>query len=181
MVTLNGQTLDRFDADRLRDWVVSAEQEFTPEEHRRARKSVTYLRSRIRGTHSLTPRISLSSVINLVAVLTVLFYLMGMGHSSPLLAELHAEGSPGEIFQGTIMVQGCYLLTFLCFAALTVGWPKWIRVGAAIIGFVSLLWLFICGMVLIVSANGPVGGFNAFVFIGLIIWFIVLLARSGNR
>lgn len=181
MVILNGRTIDRFDADRLHDWVASAESEFTPEEHRRAKRAVTYLKSKVRGPSVLAPRVSLYSVVNLIAVFIVLICLMGTGRASPMLAQLHAEFSSGDVLKGALMVQGGYLLTFLCFAGMSVGWPLWLRVVIAILGFASLLWIFITGMVLIVSAKGAVGGFAALIFVGLIVWFIFLVAKSGNR
>lgn len=182
MVTFNGRsTFDQMDADRLHSWVTEAESQFTSEEHRRARKSVAYLRSKLRGPGLLMPRINLSSVINLAAVFIVLVCLISAGRGSPLLAELRTEYTGGEVFQGSFTMHGGYLLTFLCFAGMTVGWPKWLRAIIAVVGFSSLLWAFVFGMILIVSAKGAVGGFAALVFIGLIVWFIFLVAKSGNR
>lgn len=182
MVTFNGRsTFYQKDANRLHSWVAEAEQQFTPEEHRRARKAVAYLNSKLRGPSKLVPRITLSSVINLAAVFIVLICLISAGRGSPLLAELHAEYTSGEVFQGSLTMHGGYLLTFLCFAGMTVGWPKWLRASIAVVGFASLLWVFVNGMILIVSAKGAVGGFAALVFIGLIVWFIFLVAKSGNR
>lgn len=181
MFTLNGREIDRSYASQLQTWVAGAESEFTPDEYRRARRATAYLGARVQGPSSLAPRITVFSIVNLVGVLLVLVILLSAGHGSMALAELREYGTPGEVFTGLALGTGAYPLTFLCFAALTVGWPKWIRVIAAVVGFPALLWLFITGMALINTSSSGMGGLAASLYVGLIVWFIVLFVRGGQK
>lgn len=181
MVNLSGRTFDHLDAVRLQNWVSSGEQGFNPDEQYRARSAVSYLKSKIRGQSGLRPRGSVSTLINLVLVFVLLFNLMGLGRGGPLWAEINEHGTPSEVSVFTFMAYAPYLLVFLCFAGILVGWAKWLRVIISILGFIGLLWLFPAGMIAIVSAQGGVGGFAAFAFIGLIVWFIILVVKSGDR
>lgn len=181
MVTLSGRTFNHSDALRLQNWVNSGEHGFTTDEQYRARKAVSYLKSKNRGPSDLRPRVGVSTLVNLVLVFILLFNLMGLGRDSPFWAEVNELGTPSEIAFFTFMVHAPYVLVFLCFAGILVGWAKWLRVIIAILGFIGLLWLFPTGMFAIVSAQGAVGGFAAFAFIGLIVWFIILVVKGGDR
>lgn len=122
----------------LRRWVTTSKAQFTDEEYRRAMKAVAFAEQKNSGPSYFAPRVTLSSVIYLLVAVV----LLALGDNHGLFPAL------------------------LCFAALAVGWPRWIHVVALVVGFFAVI-------------SSPIGFTGlALVLIG---WLLFMFAKGKHR
>lgn len=166
VLKLNDRVITAEDAAGLRRWVDASEAQFTEEEYRRVKQSVAFAEQRTAGPSSFAPRATLSSVFYLLVPAVVLTL-----SASDLRARYGGDGlfsQPGIVlFIATILP---LTFAFLCFAAVAVGWPKWIHVTALVLGCVSLLWA---------AAITPFA--SSWIFLLLIGWLVFMFVKGARR